>query len=111
MGKYDAFMKSFHVYLIIAFAALALTGIYQYFFAPWWLFPWELHEQIEPFWKPTALHDLFGFLLISVVAGHTYFALLRINRPLLRAIFSGKITPEEASQRYRREAVGRGEET
>ena len=104
MGKYDAFMKSFHLYLPIAFIVLGLTGIYQYFFAPWWLFPFQLHDQIEPFWKPTAIHDFFGFLLVAVVVGHTYFALLRINRPLLQAILSGKLGPREVSRRYRKEA-------
>lgn len=105
MGKYDFFMKSFHIYLAISFAVLALTGLYQYFFASWWSFPWWLHDSIEPFWRPTALHDIFGFLLIALVLGHLYFAMLPVNRPLLSAIVNGILRRDEAERRYRTDEI------
>jgi len=101
MPKYDLFMKSFHLYLIISFLVLAFTGLYQYLYAPWWTVLWFLHEQIEPSWRPTVIHDLFGFLLIALVVGHLYFAALRVNRPLLRAIVLGKLSRLELNRRYR----------
>ena len=101
MSKYDAFMKSFHLYLIVSSALLAFTGIYQYFFASWWNVLWFLHSQIEPWWRPTVIHDIFGFILIALVVGHLYFGLLRVNRPLLRAMIYGKISKSEVNRRYR----------
>ncbi|TLX98412.1 MAG: cytochrome b/b6 domain-containing protein [Thaumarchaeota archaeon] len=101
MSKYDAFMKSFHLYLIVSSAVLAFTGIYQYFYASWWNVLWFLHSQIEPWWRPTVIHDVFGFGLIALVVGHLYFGLLRVNRPLLRAMINGKISKSEVNRRYR----------
>lgn len=86
-GKYDVFMKSFHILLTITTIILAVTGATLYLFAPWWLVPQLSHPAIEPWWKPTILHDLFGFSLVVLLTAHTYFALLRVNRPLLRAMF------------------------
>ena len=85
-GKYDVFMKSFHILLTITTIMLAFTGITLYFLAPWWLVPQLSHPAIEPWWKPTILHDLFGFSLVVLLVSHTYFALLKVNRPLLRAM-------------------------
>ncbi|MDV3293123.1 MAG: cytochrome b/b6 domain-containing protein [Nitrososphaerales archaeon] len=99
--KYDAFMKLFHIYLIVAFGVLAFTGLYQYFYAPWWSTIWFLHYQVEPAWRPTVIHDLFGFTLIALVVGHVYFATLRVNRPLFRAMIRGKISKAEVNRRYR----------
>lgn len=87
-GKYDVFMKSFHILLTISSIILAVTGVALYFFAPWWRVPELSHQSIEPWWKPTVLHDLFGFALIVLLVAHTYFALLKVNRPLLRAMIS-----------------------
>ncbi|TLY00837.1 MAG: cytochrome b/b6 domain-containing protein [Thaumarchaeota archaeon] len=101
MSKYDLFMKNFHIYLIISFAVLAVTGIYQYLYAPWWTVIWFLHYQIEPAWRPTVIHDIFGFSLIALLIGHVYFAFLKINWPLLKAMTFGKISRDEANRRYR----------
>jgi cytochrome b subunit of formate dehydrogenase len=87
-GKYDVFMKSFHILLTVSSIILAVSGVTLYFFAPWWLVPQLSHQAIEPWWKPTILHDLFGFALITLLVAHTYFAMLRVNRPLLRAMIS-----------------------
>ncbi len=87
--KYDVFMKSFHILLTISSIILAVTGLTLYFFAPWWLVPQLLHQTIEPWWKPTIMHDFFGFALIALLVAHAYFALLRVNRPLFKAMISG----------------------
>jgi cytochrome b subunit of formate dehydrogenase len=94
-GKYDVFMKSYHILLVVCFAMLGVTGLVQYFYAPWWLYPELQHAQIEPWWKPTQLHDFFGFLLIALVVAHTYFSLLPVNRALFRSMISGKIAMSE----------------
>lgn len=88
-GKYDVFMKSFHILLTVCTIILAVTGITLYFYAPWWLVSQLSHQAIEPWWKPTMLHDLFGFALMVLLLAHTYFALLKVNRPLLMAMVSG----------------------
>ena len=95
-SKYDVFMKSYHALLIVCSLGLGVTGLVQYVWAPWWKFPEILHLQIEPWWKPTILHDLFGFILIGLVVGHTYFTLLMVNRPLLKAMVTGVIARDEA---------------
>ena len=105
MEKYDMFMKSFHIYLIVSFVGLAFTGIYQYLYAPWWTVIWFLHYQIEPFWRPSVIHDLFGFALIALLVGHVYFAILRVNRPLFRAMLHGKVDKAEVNRRYRPEEL------
>ena len=87
--KYDVFMKSFHILLTISSIVLAVTGITLYFFAPWWFVPQLSHQTFEPWWKPTIMHDFFGFALIVLLVAHTYFALLNVNRPLLRAMIFG----------------------
>jgi len=100
-NKYDNFMKFFHLTLTIAILALAATGIYQLLFAAWWTVPIELHFDVEPFWRPTIIHDFFGFTLIALVIGHTYFALLPINRPILGAMVKGRLSAEEIKKRYK----------
>jgi cytochrome b subunit of formate dehydrogenase len=89
-SKYDVFMKSYHGLLIVCSLGLGVTGFVQYVWAPWWKYPEIQHLQMEPWWKPTMLHDLFGFILIGLVVGHTYFSLLDANRPLLGEMVSGR---------------------
>jgi len=103
-NKYDNFMKFFHLTLLITFLALAITGIYQFFFASWWTVPIELHFEIEPFWRPTIIHDIFGFVMIALVIGHTYFAILPVNRSVLRAMVTGWLTSVEIKKRYKADA-------
>jgi len=87
--KYDAFMKGFHTFLIVAVAGLALSGAVQFYIAPWWGYPQLLHSAIEPWWRPTWIHDALGFSLIALAVAHTYFALLRVNRSILRSMVTG----------------------
>lgn len=105
MPKYDFFMKGFHIYLVVAVVVLAFTGIYQYYYAAWWTVVWYLHYQVEPAWRPTIIHDLFGFGLVALVVGHIYFASLRVNRPLLTAMIHGKVSKAEVNRRYRPEEL------
>lgn len=88
--QYDVFMKSFHTTLIVLFLGLGFTGLVMYFIAPWWLYPQLLHSAIEPWWMPTPIHDVLGFLLLILVISHTYFSLLRTNRPILKSMVTGQ---------------------
>lgn len=97
--KYDALMKGFHTFLIVAAVGLAATGAVQFYVAPWWNYPQLFHTAIEPWWRPTWIHDALGFSLIALTVAHTYFALLRVNRPILRAMIIGEFRerPAESS--------------
>jgi len=88
-GKYDAFMKLFHWGLGLCLVILGITGIYLW--NPYGLFP-----AITPGFENTLrlLHDIFAFLLVGLVAGHIYFAILPVNWPVLRMIFTGTISGE-----------------
>jgi len=101
INKYDGFMKNFHLFLPIAFIVLAVTGIYMLFYSQWWNIPLELHFQTEPAWKPTVLHDIFGFTLIALVLGHTYFSILPVNKPVFKAMLRGMISADDVMKRYR----------
>ena len=91
-------MKSYHALLIVCSLGLGVTGFVQYVWAPWWKYPELQHLQIEPWWKPTMLHDLFGFILIGLVVGHTYFSVLKVNRPLLKEMVVGTTARGEATR-------------
>lgn len=88
-GKYDAFMKLFHWGLTLCLVILGITGIYLW--NPYGLFP-----TTSPGFENTLrlLHDIFAFLLIGLVAGHIYFAVLPVNWRVLRMIFIGNISGE-----------------
>jgi cytochrome b subunit of formate dehydrogenase len=88
-GKYDAFMKIFHWGLTLCIVILGISGIYLW--NPYGLFP-----AITPAFESTMrlLHDIFAFLLIGLVAGHIYFAVLPVNWPVLRMMFLGNISGE-----------------
>ena len=98
-SKYDVFMKSYHTLLIVCSLGLGVTGFVQYVWAPWWKYPEIQHLQIEPWWKPTILHDVFGFTLMALVVGHTYFSLLPINRKLFVSMIRRKVTSFRPAQR------------
>lgn len=88
-GKYDAFMKIFHWGLALCLVVLGITGIYLWN-------PFGLLPAIAPGLESTfrLLHDVFAFLLIGLVAGHIYFAVLPVNWPVLRMMILGSITGE-----------------
>ncbi len=97
-SKYDVFMKSYHILLTVCSLGLGVTGFVQYVWAPWWRYPEILHLQVEPWWKPTILHDWFGFTLIALVVGHTYFSLLPTNKKLFFSMIRGRAQPSRAAQ-------------
>jgi cytochrome b subunit of formate dehydrogenase len=101
INKYDGFMKNFHLSTAVAFVALAITGTYMLLYAQWWNIPLEIHFQTEPAWKPAFWHDIFGFLLITLVLGHVYFSILPVNRSIFKAMLSGTIPAEEVAKKYR----------
>jgi cytochrome b subunit of formate dehydrogenase len=88
-GKYDAFMKIFHWGLGLSLVILGITGIYLW--NPYGLFP-ATTPAFENLLR--LLHDIFAFLLVGLVAGHIYFAVLPINWPVLRMMFTGTISGE-----------------
>jgi cytochrome b subunit of formate dehydrogenase len=99
--KYDAFMKGFHTFLIVAAVGLVITGAVQFYIAPWWTYPQLLHSAIEPWWRPTWIHDALGFSLIALAVAHTYFASLRVNRPILKSMVMGGLGDEVAERQAR----------
>ncbi len=42
--------------------------------------------------------------MIALVIGHTYFAILPVNRPVLRTMVRGWLTSVEIKKRYKAEA-------
>jgi len=86
-GKYDAFMKLFHWGLVLCLVVLGISGLYLWS-------PYGIMPTISPSLESTLrlFHDVFAFLLIGLVAGHIYFAVLPINWPVLRSILTGTIS-------------------
>jgi len=86
-GKYDAFMKLFHWGLVLCLVVLGISGLYLWS-------PYNIMPTISPSLESTLrlFHDIFAFLLIGLVAGHIYFAILPINWPVLRSIMTGTIS-------------------
>jgi len=86
-GKYDAFMKLFHWGLVLCLVVLGISGLYLWN-------PYGYMPTTTPGFESTLrlLHDIFAFLLIGLVAGHIYFAVLPINWPVLRSIMTGTIS-------------------
>jgi cytochrome b subunit of formate dehydrogenase len=88
--KYDLFMKSFHWGLTVSLIILGITGLY--FWNPFGLFP-GLSYNAEFLFR--LLHDFFAFLLIGLIIGHMYFALIPVNWPILKAMVIGYITLDD----------------
>jgi cytochrome b subunit of formate dehydrogenase len=84
--KYDLFMKGFHWSLTVSLIVLGITGLY--FWNPYGLFP-GLSYNTELLFR--LLHDFFGFLLLGLIIGHMYFALIPVNWPILTAMVIGYI--------------------
>jgi cytochrome b subunit of formate dehydrogenase len=84
--KYDLFMKGFHWSLTVSLIILGITGLY--FWNPYGLFP-ELSYNTELLFR--LLHDFFAFLLLGLIIGHMYFALIPANWPILTAMAIGYI--------------------
>ncbi|MDG6904560.1 MAG: cytochrome b/b6 domain-containing protein [Nitrososphaerota archaeon] len=88
-GKYDAFMKLFHWGLTLCLVILGISGLYLWN-------PYGLLPAVTPAFESTMrlLHDIFAFLLIGLVAGHIYFAVLPVNWPVLRMVILGSVSGE-----------------
>jgi cytochrome b subunit of formate dehydrogenase len=94
-GKYDAFMKLFHWGLVLCLVVLGITGLYLWS-------PYGIMPTISPGFESTLrlLHDVFAFLLVGLVAGHVYFAVIPINWPVLRSMFTGSISGDAYNHDY-----------
>ncbi len=89
MGKYDAFMKTFHWGLTLSLIVLGITGIY--FWNPFNLMP-NLGYATENLFR--VLHDIFAFLLVGLIIGHIYFAVIPENWPILKAMVTGTMSKD-----------------
>ncbi|MEM1947041.1 MAG: cytochrome b/b6 domain-containing protein [Candidatus Caldarchaeum sp.] len=87
--KYDVFMKTFHWGLTLSLIVLGFTGVY--FWNPYGLIP-QIPYEIEYLFR--VLHDLFAAVMIGLVIGHVYFAVLPVNWPILKAMFTGWISKD-----------------
>ncbi len=88
-GKYDIFMKTLHWGMAVSLVILGVTGIFLW--NPYGLFP-SISPTIDSYFR--ILHDLFAFLFVGLVIGHVYFAVIPVNWPVLRAIFTGNMSRE-----------------
>jgi cytochrome b subunit of formate dehydrogenase len=94
-GKYDPLQKLYHALLTGLCLGLIFSGT----------FLWLSAENLTTFshnwmrWQ-RLIHDLFSFLLIAFVLGHTYFGIIRINWPSLVAISLGRLKAEHFRRRH-----------
>ena len=94
-GKYDIFMKTLHWGMVVSLVATGITG----------LFLWNPYGLLSTISASTEylfriLHDVFAFLFLGLVIGHIYFAVIPVNWPVLRAIFTGNISKEAYLNEY-----------
>jgi cytochrome b subunit of formate dehydrogenase len=95
MAKYDAFMKTFHWGLTVSLIVLGITGIY--FWNPYGIMP-NLGYATENLFR--VLHDIFAFLLVGLVIGHIYFAVIPENWPILKAMITGTMSKDFYMKHY-----------
>ncbi len=96
-GKYDPYKKIYHASLGLATGVLAVTGVYLW--DPLRLLP----VQGLPAYVATGFlvaHIYASVLVLGLVAGHIYFSALPQNRPLIRAITRGTLSPQFFSVHY-----------
>ncbi|MDG6995629.1 MAG: cytochrome b/b6 domain-containing protein [Nitrososphaerota archaeon] len=94
-GKYDIFMKTLHWGMAVSIVILGATGIFM--MNPYGLL-YAVSPAIDNLFR--ILHDVFAFLFIGLVIGHIYFAVIPVNWPVLKAIFTGNITQEAYIKEY-----------
>lgn len=88
-AKYDIFMKTYHWGLTVFLVIQGITGIY--FMNPYGLMP-GLSYGMEYLFR--ILHDTFAFLLIGLIMGHIYFAIIPANWQILKAMVTGTASKE-----------------
>ncbi|MDG7001002.1 MAG: cytochrome b/b6 domain-containing protein, partial [Nitrososphaerota archaeon] len=94
-GKYDIFMKTLHWGMALSLVILGITGLF--FMNPYGLL-FTISPAVDSLFR--VLHDIFAFLFIGLVIGHIYFAVLPVNWPVLRAIFTGNISKEAYTKEF-----------
>jgi Ni,Fe-hydrogenase I cytochrome b subunit len=83
-------MKSFHWGLTVCLVVLGFTGVYFMNPLPTVIPMPRLNYQTEYLFR--LLHDFFAFLLIGLVIGHIYFAVIPENWPILVGMLTGTIS-------------------
>jgi len=87
IGKYDPFQKLYHAFLTLLSAAMIFSGVSLVFSAENWSsfdHPWLRWQRL--------LHDVGAFVFISIILGHIYFGIIRVNWPELSAMLTGRIS-------------------
>jgi thiosulfate reductase cytochrome b subunit len=94
-GKFDAFMKLSHWGIAFCLVVLGISGIYLWN-------PYGLMPTIGPGFENALRlwHDVFAFLLIGLIIGHVYFAVLPVNWPVLRSMTTGSISGDAYNHDY-----------
>lgn len=87
-GKYDPLQKIYHALLTLVSIILIFTGVYLVFSVQVWAT--FSHEWMR--WQ-RLFHDLSAFIILAVILGHIYFAIIRVNWANFLTIINGKISP------------------
>jgi len=97
-GKYDVFMKGYHWTLTALLGVLGITGLY--FWDPYGIISARLNlsKSIQSLFLN--LHILSAVIVLGMMIGHVYFALLTVNRPIMQSMVNGQLDTRYYSQHY-----------
>lgn len=86
-GKYDPFQKMNHAAIALLSLCIIVSGVVLTVSAEVWsTVPRDLLRWMR------LVHDLAAVWLVSLLIGHAYFGVIRVNRPALWAIITGRIS-------------------
>lgn len=85
-GKYDPLQKLYHAFLTLLAIGTIFSGAYLLLSADAWAafsHAWMRYMRI--------VHDVAGFAFLAILVGHFYFGVIRVNRPQLLAMWTGRL--------------------
>lgn len=86
-GKYDPFQKLYHAAVVLLSACVIASGCVLTVSAEvWTTVPRDLLRWMR------LLHDVSAVSFVSIVAGHVYFGVIRVNWPTLGSIVTGRLS-------------------
>jgi nitrite reductase/ring-hydroxylating ferredoxin subunit/cytochrome b subunit of formate dehydrogenase len=94
-GKYDVFMRGYHWMLTAALVVLGITGLY--FWDPYAILP---SLPLSTTFLLLNVHIFSAVIVVALLIGHVYFALIRVNRPLFSAMWNGRLNATYYSKNY-----------
>ncbi|MHB8566481.1 MAG: cytochrome b/b6 domain-containing protein [Nitrososphaerales archaeon] len=97
-GKYDVFMKGYHWSLTGLLVVLGITGVY--FWDPYAIVSAHLRLSLSMQSLLLNVHILSAVVVTGMMIGHAYFALIKVNRPILRSMLYGKLDSSFYSRHY-----------